>query len=153
MKNFAWVLFPLLQSLTSSCDIRSFSAGSYPYAESVTSNCRRDYIISKLTSLKSDSKYNNTYSFPDGPNESPSPYYSFYFFSSENNCIVHMAVGPGFDKNAALLIVGIKEAYSNSPWVDFNHGLVKDRQKKIMTWFNKEIQPSIICEKGQDGNL
>ncbi|NVO32863.1 hypothetical protein [Hymenobacter lapidiphilus] len=141
MKTIAWIML-LLGCALSSC---GGFAGSYGYAEDVNSACRRDTIISRLTRLKASGLYDHPYSFPDGPSEPPSPYYSFYFYSKENNCILFTVVSPGYDKEAAVLLVSVKEPRPDSQWQDFNHGLDEQRQQKVLAWFNEKIKPTITC--------
>ncbi|WP_210518023.1 hypothetical protein [Hymenobacter terricola] len=148
MKKLAWLLLlSVFQVLICSCDINSFSAGSYAYAENVYSGCKGDTIINRLKRLKASGVYDNASSYPDGPNEPPSPYYSFYFFSRENNCILLTAVPTGgFNKESALLLVSVKGPNPTSKWQDFNHGLDKKQQERITDWFNKKIKPAISCD-------
>ncbi len=144
IKKLTWLMFLLVSALVSSCDL--FSAGSYPFGEGVYSACRRDTIISRLTRLKASSAFDHAYSFADIPNPPESPYASFYFYSQENNGVLHLVVGPGFDKEDAVVLVGLKEPRPGSQWQDFNHGLDKQRQQKVMAWFEEKIKPAIACK-------
>lgn len=145
MKKPAWPLLLLVPALVSSCDM--FSAGSYPYAESVYSACRRDTLISRLTRLKASGAYDHVYSFTDGPAEPSSPYYSFYFYSKETRCILFAVVGAGFgNREDAVLLVSLKEPRPDSHWQDFNHGLDEQRQRQVIAWFDEKIKPAITCK-------
>jgi len=142
MKKWALILLPALSALAS-CDLNAFSAGSYPYAEQVSSACPRDSVVARLTRLKASGAYDNAYSFPDGPSES-GPYYQFYFFSRETNCIVLVAVTGA--RKSLVLLASIKEPQAGSKWQDINHGLAKERQLRVLSWFNKVIQPRLMCK-------
>ena len=120
-------------------------AGPYGYAEDVSSACPRDTLIHRLTRLKATGRYDHPCSFPDGP-DTYQVNHVFYFFSPPHNRILYVVVTPGFDKTAALYLVSAKEPRPESSWEDFNHGLDRQRQKAITTWFYAEINPFLQCK-------
>ncbi len=144
MKKLAVLLGLLVSALGSSCDL--FSAGSFPFAEAVPSACPGDTVIHRFARLKARGEYNPGPDFPDGPNEPPSPYHNFYFYSRENNCILYTAVASGTWKSSTVLLVSLKAPPATSEWQDFNHGLDKERQQKVLAWFNDKIKPVIADE-------
>lgn len=122
-------------------------AGPYGHAEGISSACRRDTLIHRLTRLKATGRYDHPYSFADGPDTYPANYV-FYFFCQPQNRIVYVAVVPGIDDHEPILLVSAKEPRPDyaSAWEQFNHGLDPERQKAITKWFYAEINPFLQCK-------
>ena len=119
-------------------------AGPYGYAEGVSSACRRDSLLHRLTRLKASGRYDHPYSCPAGPDTYPANHV-IYFFCQPQNRILYVAVVPGFD-NEPILLVAAKEPRPESAWEGFNHGLDPERQKAITRWFYAGVNPFLQCK-------
>jgi hypothetical protein len=152
MKFF--VLFTLYLLFSTSCDINSISAGSYPYAERYIIDCNLEFLIIEIAKIKQKDStlippkvyiesISNKFYLTDTFNKSS--YYSVYLYSKNENKIYYIALNKEGNNRTELLFDGVNIGLELGKWKQINKDLSEDENNHEKEMLNEILLKKLPC--------
>ena len=122
----------------------NFASGSYPFAERFEINAPEISVIEAVNSFKKNNPIfivPENYGFFDGKTKPNEHWFHLYFYNIDKNEIYYCWTRPKTKKITTFALISVK--INDSKWLDINHDLSDDANKKIIDYFSKNILSKI----------